>query len=797
MTDSLVFPLQGLRCAGCIRKVEKIISEHPDVSDASVNLALNQVRLDTSSTDALPQLRKRLSEQGFDIPFVRHCWQIEGLNCASCVSKLESALAKQQGIDKVSVNLALNQLSLELLPDTQTLAQVKKTLASNGFTIKQSTASSQPSAKQVIPWRLLFSIALSIPLVMPMIFSSLSLPALWQFLLATPVQFYAGLAFYKGAWQALKRGSSTMDTLVVMGTSTAYFYSIYLWMNGQTGHLYFEAAAVIISLILLGKYLETRAKQQAAKSIADLVKLSPQRALKLDAKGIGEEVDVSELLVGDVILVKPGEQLAADGQVSWGSSEVSEAVITGESLPLQKEVGDPVLAGSLNGSGLLQVTVSAENRNSTLSKIIQLVSEAQSGKAPIQGLVDKISHYFVPVVLLIALASLLVWTIYGDVNQGLIAAVSVLVIACPCALGLATPTALVAGTGRGAKLGILYRNIQALELSHKVSDVVFDKTGTLTQGKPSLVKSFSSSKLNQQELINLAASAQQGSQHPLASALLKAAEGTPLQPLHYFNSYPGLGIEAQLSGESNSEQRVFLGNQRFVTQQLADKLTQPFSAELQTQAEQWLQQGFTVVYVATTKELLGLLAFKDVIRPNAKQAVSALQNLNLKTHLLSGDAKPVTKAFAKQVNIKHWQAELLPAQKLAQIGKLQAQHSTVMMVGDGVNDAPALAQAEVGIAMGGGSDIALNSADVVLMRDDPLLIAQAVALAKQTWRTLQQNLFWAFIYNVIGIPIAAMGLLNPAFAGAAMALSSVCVVSNAVRLNYWQSPIKALKQEQQ
>ncbi|WP_163132101.1 heavy metal translocating P-type ATPase [Agarivorans sp. Alg241-V36] len=789
MTQTLVFPLRGLRCAGCVGKVEKLLSGQQGVSEVSVNLALNQVRLDSATPALLPKLRQLLAEQGFDIPFVRHCWQIEGLNCASCVSKLENALAKLEGIDKVNVNLALNQVSFELLPDAQDLAQVKQALTSNGFTLKQSATNSSNPPATSLPWRLLLSMALSFPLVLPMLVSSFTVPALWQFLLATPVQFFIAKPFYRGAFQALKQGSSTMDTLVVLGTSTAYFYSIYLWMSGLVGHLYFEAAAVIITLILLGKYLEERAKQRAAKSIAELVNLSPQRALRVNQQGLSEEVDVADLRIGDVILVKPGEQIAADGQVSWGSSEVSEAVITGESVPLEKSLNDSVLAGSLNGSGLLQVKVTAENQDSTLSKIIQLVSEAQSGKAPIQGLVDKISHYFVPIVLLIALATLLVWTALGDVNQGLIAAVSVLVIACPCALGLATPTALVAGTGRGAKLGILYRNIQALELSHKVSDVVFDKTGTLTQGKPSLVKLAVSDNISQQELIRLAASAQQGSQHPLASAMLTAAESLPLAPLNYFNSYPGLGIEAQLRLDDEADSIFYLGNLSLIEQRVENSIEQALSPQLQSNAEQWLAEGFTTVYVANQQQVLGVLAFKDEMRSNAKAAVKALQSLALNTHLLSGDAKPVTQDFAKQVAIPHWQGELLPEQKLAQVSQMQAQDYVIMMLGDGVNDAPALAKADVGIAMGGGSDIALNSADIVLMRDDPLLIAQAIALAKQTWRTLQQNLFWAFIYNLIGIPIAAMGLLNPAFAGAAMALSSVCVVSNAVRLNYWKSPI--------
>ncbi|WP_439033331.1 heavy metal translocating P-type ATPase [Agarivorans sp. QJM3NY_33] len=787
MSASLVFPLQGLRCAGCVRKVEGILAEQAGVEEGSVNLALNQVRIRSAQISVLPALRQALSAQGFEIPFEHHIWQITGLNCASCVTKLESALYQLPGVDKVSVNLALNQLSIDILPEAQHLSAVKQAIIDCGFAVQQAQNEVQGHVQQaVIPWRLLFSLLLSLPLLLPMLLSSLTLAPLWQWLLATPVQFYIALPFYRGAWLAIKRGSSSMDTLVVMGTSTAYGYSVYLWQSGQTGHLYFEAAAVIISLILLGKYLEQRAKYQAASNIAELVNLSPQQALRLNEQGIAEQVSVESLKVADIILVKPGEVLAADGDVLWGSSEVSEAVITGESLPLKKQVGDRVLAGSINGSGLLKVTVSAENRDSTLSKIIQLVSEAQSGKAPIQSLVDKISHYFVPAILLVALTTLLVWSLLGQPAQGLLAAVSVLVIACPCALGLATPTALVAGTGRGAKLGILYRNIQALELSHKVEQVLLDKTGTLSEGQPKLVNSHNFSELADSDLLRLCASAQQGSQHPLAAAMIAAADSQQLFALDYFNSYPGLGIEAQLLQLPQGEQledRLYLGNQRFIEQQ-GIVLGQ---AQLDI-AEQCLQRGLTVVYVANQQRLLAALAFADVPRPSAKLAVAMLKRLKLKVSMLSGDASQVSRSLASDLGIDDWHAELLPEQKLAQIKQRQAQQATVMMVGDGVNDAPALAQADVGIAMGGGSDIALNSADVVLMRDDPLLIVQAIALARQTWRILKQNLFWAFIYNLLGVPIAAMGWLNPAFAGGAMALSSVCVVGNALRLKYWHAP---------
>ncbi|UPW19598.1 heavy metal translocating P-type ATPase [Agarivorans sp. TSD2052] len=778
MSITLEFPLQGLRCASCVSKVDAILKQQTAVLDSSVNLALNKVRLSTNQSGVLIALRQQLSDAGFEIPFEQHTLKIEGLNCASCVAKLETALNKLDGVDKVAVNLALNQLSVEVLPDAQYLAAVKQAVERCGFKVAMQSENIPKAHAKALPWRLITSLFLSIPLVLPMLFSQLHLPAVWQWLLATPVQFWLAAPFYRGAWLALKHRTSTMDTLVVMGTSTAYLYSLYLWLSGAGGHLYFEAAAVIISLVLVGKHLEQNAKQQAAKNIAELVNLSPKLASRINAQGIAESIAVERLALGDRLLIKPGEVLPADGQVHWGSSEVSEAVITGESKPLTKQVGDKVLAGSLNGSGLLQVTVSAENKDSTLNKIIQLVNEAQSGKAPIQGLVDKISHYFVPSILLIALSTLVVWSMLGDFAQGIVAAVSVLVIACPCALGLATPTALVAGTGRGAKLGILYRNIEALERSHQVTKVVLDKTGTLTQGKPKLVNIHNDSALSDAQLLVLCASAQQGSQHPLASAMLAKVDPAKLLPLDHFNSYPGAGIEAQISGEHAG--LLFIGNQGFIEQQdLA--LSEP---QLQL-AKQWQQHGLTVVFVAKPEAVLAVLGLADVERANAKATVKALHRLKLEVHMLSGDAEGVTEDFANKMGISDWQAELLPEHKLQHVKQLQGS-GVVMMVGDGVNDAPALAQADVGIAMGGGSDIALNSADVVLMRDDPLLIAQAIALAKRTWQTLQQNLFWAFVYNLIGVPIAAMGLLNPALAGAAMALSSACVVSNAVRLNYWQ-----------
>lgn len=774
MANSYTLPVEGMRCAGCVSRVESILKEQPGVSDVSVNLALNQANFELADDGSLTQVTKSLDDAGYPVPLQKQQWKVAGMRCAGCSAAVERALAKVPGVLGAEVNYALGQATVSSLPDSHIDDAVVKAITAAGYEVEdnQPVKSEAPQTRADFPWRLVVSLVLTIPLVVPMLIST-ALPGWIQWLLATPVQFILGWPFYKGAWHALRSRAGSMDTLVAMGTSAAYFYSVWLYLSGQP-HLYFDGAAVIITLILAGKALEDRAKKRAAKAISTLINEAPMQAHRLDGDA-AVDIAVDDLQNGDWVLVKPGEKVPADGVIRWGQSEFNEALITGESAPVAHASGESVLAGSLNGEGLVKVEVTRANAESTLGRMIQMVSDAQAGKAPVQKLADQISFYFVPVVLGIALVTLLGWGVFGSWGGGITAAISVLVIACPCSLGLATPTALVAGTGSGAKFGILFRNIDALERTRAVNQVVFDKTGTLTEGQPKLAKVIGA---DQTELLRQVASAQSGSQHPLAKAML-AANKEPLVPLKSFNSYPGMGIEAYL--DDDAQTIILVGNQA-----LLDKFEVTDNAELYAQAKALSNEGLNTIYVARNGELCGVLSTTDPLRSNSVRAVAELKANHVEAVMLTGDQAQVADKIAGELALNEWESELKPEDKLAQIKARQSQGAKVLMVGDGVNDAPALAQADVGVAMGSGSDLAIESADIALMRDDPLLVANAVSLARKTWRVIQQNLFWAFCYNVIGIPLAASGMLSPAIAGAAMALSSLSVVSNSVRLTRWK-----------
>jgi Cu+-exporting ATPase len=635
-------------------------------------------------------------------------------------------------------------------------------------------------------WPVAVAALLSLPLFLPMIGmlfgADWALPGWWQFALATPVQFWLGGRFYRAGWKALKARTGNMDLLVALGTSAAYGLSVYLLVrHGSDGmaHLYFEASAVVITLVLLGKWLEARAKRQTTEAIRALNALRPEVARV--RRGEAEvEVPIAQVTVGDVVVVRPGERIPVDGVVLEGASEVDESLITGESLPVAKHEGSRVTGGAVNAQGLLAVRTTAIGAETTLARIVRLVESAQAGKAPIQRLVDKVSEVFVPVVIGIAFVTLVAWgLVSGDWEAALLNAVAVLVIACPCALGLATPTAIMAGTGVAARHGILIKDAEALEIAHAIRIVAFDKTGTLTEGKPRLV-ACDAPDGDRRALLAASAAIQWGSEHPLARAVIEAAkeEGVAFARASGVTAIAGRGVSAQVDGRE-----LRLGSARLMGELGVDL------APLESRAQQLQREGRTVSWVAqagAAPKLLGLLAFGDTVKPHAAQAIASLREQGVRSILLTGDNSGSAASVAKQLGIADFRAEILPEEKAQAVVDLKKAGELVAMVGDGINDAPALAAADVGIAMSTGTDVAMHAAGITLMRGEPALVADAIDISRRTYAKIRQNLFWAFVYNVIGIPLAAFGLLSPVIAGAAMAMSSVSVVTNALTLRRWK-----------
>ena len=718
----------------------------------------------------------------FDLP-------ISGMTCASCAGRVERALGKVPGVQSVSVNLANERAHVEVLGQMNPgvlIAAVDK--AGYTATLPQSETTTEANQAQRLHrerWALLLAILLALPLVLPMLVAPFGLhwmlPAWAQFALATPVQFIFGARFYIAAWKAVRAGAGNMDLLVAIGTSAGYGLSIYEWLTAQPGmapHLYFEASAVVIALVLLGKYLESRAKRQTASAIRALEALRPERAIRVQ-DGREEDVAISALKHGDLVLVKPGERFPVDGEVVEGQSHADEALISGESLPVPKQPGDAVTGGAINGEGRLLVRTLALGAESVLARIIRLVEDAQAAKAPIQKLVDKVSQVFVPAVLVLALITVVGWWLYGaSLETAIINAVAVLVIACPCALGLATPTAIMAGTGVAARHGILIKDAEALERAHAVSAVVFDKTGTLTSGAPKIAH-LAAVDGNEALLLQQAGALQRGSEHPLAKAVLDACleKGLDVADVSASQSLTGRGIAGTLDGRP-----LALGNRRLLEE------TGLSMGELSQRAKDWEAEGRTLSWLieqGAQPRVLGLFAFGDTLKPGALEAVQQLKAQHISSHLITGDNHGSARVVAEALGIDDVHAEVLPAYKAAAVAELK-KTGVVAMVGDGINDAPALAAADIGIAMGGGTDVAMHAAGITLMRGDPRLVPAALEISRKTYAKIRQNLFWAFVYNLIGIPLAAFGLLNPVLAGAAMALSSVSVVSNALLLKTWK-----------
>ncbi|UVL24990.1 heavy metal translocating P-type ATPase [Pseudomonas donghuensis] len=790
MSASTTFdlPIAGMTCASCAGRVERALRKVVGAEQVSVNLATEQARVQAPA-DSLPALVEAVEQAGYSVPSQTLELQIGGMTCASCAGRVERALAKVPGVQQVTVNLANERAHLQLFGQIDSSVLIDA-VSQAGYTasLPQSAKVNQAEAEQRLRkerWSVALAVLLALPLVLPMLLQPFGihwmLPAWVQFVLATPVQFILGARFYVAAWKAVRAGAGNMDLLVAIGTSAGYGLSIYQWVTTRDGivpHLYFEASAVVIALILLGKYLESRAKRQTASAIRALEALRPERALLL-VDGQERDVAISELRLHDLVLVKPGERFPVDGEVIEGLSHADEALISGESLPVPKQPGDKVTGGAINGEGRLLVRTLALGTETVLARIIRLVEDAQAAKAPIQKLVDRVSQVFVPAVLVLALITLVGWLLDGaPMEYALINAVAVLVIACPCALGLATPTAIMAGTGVAARHGILIKDAEALERAYAVNRVVFDKTGTLTSGSPRIVHSRALVG-EQAHLLQLAGALQRGSEHPLAKAVLDACEeqGLPVAAISNSQSLTGRGIAGRLDGRE-----LALGNRRL----LDESGLQP--GELAASAQAWEAEGRTLSWLierSPQARVLGLFAFGDSLKPGAGQAVRQLAGQGISSHLLTGDNRGSAKVVGEALGITDVYAEVLPADKAATVAALK-QSGVVAMVGDGINDAPALAAADIGIAMGGGTDVAMQAAGITLMRGDPRLVPAALEISRKTYAKIRQNLFWAFIYNLIGIPLAAFGMLNPVLAGAAMALSSVSVVSNALLLKTWK-----------
>ncbi|QPC37817.1 copper-translocating P-type ATPase [Pseudomonas fragi] len=781
-------PIDGMTCASCAGRVEKSLAKVPGVRSVSVNLATEQARVEAPA-ESLPALVEAVQQAGYSVPAHSLELDISGMTCASCAGRVEKALAKVPGVKSASVNLATERAHVELLGQVDPGLLINAvTQAGYGASLHQSEKAAEDDQQKRLHrerWALTLAIVLALPLVLPMLLAPFGihwmLPAWAQFVLATPVQFVLGARFYVAAWKAVKAGAGNMDLLVALGTSAGYGLSLYEWAITKPGtmpHLYFEASAVVIALVLLGKYLESRAKRQTASAIRALEALRPERALRM-VDGQEQDVAISDLRLNDLVLVKPGERFPVDGEVVEGQSHADEALISGESLPVPKQPGDKVTGGAINGEGRLVIKTLALGTETVLARIIRLVEDAQSAKAPIQKLVDKVSQVFVPVVLLIALATLLGWWLYGaPIETALINAVAVLVIACPCALGLATPTAIMAGTGVAARHGILIKDAEALERAHEVSAVVFDKTGTLTSGTPQIAH-FSALDGDEARLLQAAGALQRGSEHPLAKAVLDAcaARNLNVPDVTDSQSLTGRGIAGTLEGR-----RLALGNRRLLEE------TGLAPGSLAASASAWETEGRTLSWLieqSPQPQVLGLFAFGDTLKPGAQSAIAQLNARHISSHLLTGDNRGSAKVVAEALGISDVHAEVLPADKAATVTELK-KTGVVAMVGDGINDAPALAAADIGIAMGGGTDVAMHAAGITLMRGDPRLVPAALEISRKTYAKIRQNLFWAFIYNVIGIPLAAFGFLNPVLAGAAMAFSSVSVVSNALLLKFWK-----------
>jgi len=817
----LDLPITGMSCASCAVRIEKGLSEVEGVSQATVNFAAEKatVFFHPSQTDP-SHLIERVKDLGYGARIEKIVLPIQGMTCASCVNRVEKALSSLKGVVDVNVNFATERASIEYLPGEVTIKDLKKVVQEAGYQVVElkvgdSTLREEDVVEKErllreqdlsrLKWKFIIGAVLLSPILVLMYGGPLlekwfglskEINFFIQFLLATPVQFWAGWQFYLGFWKATKHKTSDMNTLIAVGTSAAYLYSLIvtfgphlIMVRGLMVDVYFDTSAAIIVLILLGRFLEARAKGRTSEAIKKLIGLQPKTARVL-RNGNEMDIPVEEVTPGDVVIVRPGEKIPVDGSVKEGYSSVDESMVTGESLPVEKRAGDAVIGATMNKTGTFKFEATKVGRDTVLSQIIRLVQEAQGSKPPIARLVDVIASYFVPVVIGIAILTFMIWYLFGPhpaLTYAFLNFIAVLIIACPCALGLATPTSIMVGTGKGAENGILIRGAEALETAHRLNTIVLDKTGTLTKGEPSVTDIIEGDRFSRKEILTLAASAEKGSEHPLGEAIVIKAKEENLSLLDPkdFQAIAGYGIEAMINSK-----KVLLGNIKLMEERKV------FLNGFLEKAEHLSSEGKTPMFLAVEGEAAGIIAVADTLKENSKEAVEALRRMGLEVVMLTGDNERTARAIAHQIGIDRVLAEVLPEMKAEEVKRLQTEGKRVGMVGDGINDAPALAQANVGIAIGTGTDVAMESSDITLMGGDLRGVVTAIALSKATIRNIRQNLFWAFAYNTILIPVAAGVLfpfwgilLNPILAAGAMAFSSVTVVSNALRLRKFKSPM--------
>ena len=782
--QEVTLPIEGMTCAACSNRIEKVLNKMDGV-EAQVNLTTERATVHYDEDKlSLSDISERIDKLGYQVRPAHAEFDITGMTCAACSNRIEKVLNKQPAIQNATVNLSTEVATVDYYPGNMDESDIIERIKKLGYdaTLKSEEQSDRKENElRRKKYKLILSAVLSLPLLLTMLthLFGIHLPHIFmnpwfQFAFAFPVQFIIGWQFYAGAYKSLRSGAANMDVLVALGTSAAFFYSLYesiKWMRGLTNdpHLYFETSAVLITLILFGKYLEARAKSQTTNALSSLLNLQAKDA-RVMRGGKEQLVSIDALQVGDHIIVKPGEKVPVDGVIIKGNSSVDESMLTGESIPVEKHMGDKVIGATMNKNGSFTMEATKVGKDTALQSIVKIVESAQGSKAPIQRMADVISGYFVPIVVGIAILTFIVWMLF--VKQGfeasLVAAISVLVIACPCALGLATPTSIMVGTGRAAEQGILFKGGEHLERTHEIDTIVLDKTGTITKGEPE-VTDFT----GDDRALQYLASSEQSSEHPLASAIVKYAEAqaVSLEEVSHFEAVPGHGIRTQIDNED-----IYVGNR---------KLMQQYNIEIETfepNMQLFEAQGKTAMMIAYEGKVQGIVAVQDTVKPSAKDAIDELKAMGIEVIMLTGDNTRTAQAIASEVGIAEVIAEVLPEDKAEKVKALQAQGRKVAMVGDGVNDAPALALSDIGIAIGTGTEVAIEAADVTILGGELTLIPEAIKLSHATIRNVKQNLGFAFGYNVIGIPFASLGLLAPWIAGLAMALSSVSVVSNALRL---------------
>lgn len=797
-TKETTFTITGMTCAACSARIEKVLNKMDGIEKANVNLAIEKSTVSYDPNKVKPEdIQQKIENIGYGVEMEVDDFTITGMTCAACSARIEKGLNKMEGVSKATVNLALETASVTYNPNELSSKDIIAKVEKLGYGAirkqdeKEDHIDHRQKAIEKQKWKFIISAILALPLLYTMVghFSFTSwiyMPDIlmnpwFQFALATPIQFIIGSQFYIGAFKALRNKSANMDVLVVLGTSAAYFYSLYQSIQAVGGHvhnisLYYETSAVLITLILLGKLFEAKAKGRSSEAIKKLMGLQAKTAMvERDGKEI--EIALEEVVQDDIVFVKPGEKVPVDGVIIEGQSVLDESMLTGESVPVDKVVGDTVIGATINKNGFLKIKATKVGSDTALAQIIKVVEQAQGSKAPIQRLADKISGVFVPIVVGIAIVTFIIWYFFvdqGNFQAALEKMIAVLVIACPCALGLATPTSIMAGSGRAAEYGILFKGGEHLEQTHKIDTVLLDKTGTVTNGKPVLTDVVAAGNWNEEEFLQLIASAEKNSEHPLAEAIVKGVQDRGISLIHSdsFTAVPGYGIEAIVHSQT-----LLIGTR---------KLMNKYGVIVPENGLQTMQRieedGKTAMLVAINNSYAGMIAVADTIKQSSQEAISRLKQLGIEVWMITGDNERTAQSIGAEAGITHIIAEVLPEQKAAEVKKLQDKGKHVAMVGDGINDAPALAVADIGMAIGTGTDVAMEAADITLMRGDLNSIADAIAMSKYTVRNIKQNLFWALGYNTLGIPIAALGLLAPWVAGAAMAFSSVSVVLNALRL---------------